>query len=55
MAFKGFEAVQLFTKLLTKYPDDFMKHINDKTFKVFCDYNIRPVSLKKENTYTGLF
>ncbi len=50
MAYKGFEVVYLFTQLLTKYPKDFMAHINDKNFKVICDYNIRPVLLKKENT-----
>ena len=47
MAYKGFESVYMFTKLLTKYPDDFINHINDKTVKIFCDYNIRPVILKK--------
>jgi Periplasmic binding protein len=46
-AFKGFEATYLFTKLLAKYPHDFMSHVNDKTFKVFCDYNFRPVLTKK--------
>lgn len=55
MAFKGFEAVYLFTKLLTKYPNDFINHVNDKSFKVFCDYNIKPVLLKKENTVPDYF
>lgn len=50
MAFKGFESVYLFTKLLAKYPSDFLSHLNDKTAKIFCEYNIRPVMLKKENT-----
>ena len=44
MAYKGFESVYLFTKLLAKYPDSFMSHISDKTLKVFCDYNFRPVT-----------
>lgn len=48
LAFKGFESVYLFTKLLAKYPNDFMSHLNDKTFKIFCDYNFRPVQLKKD-------
>ncbi len=47
-AFKGFEAVTMFTKLLLKYNGNLMSNINDKTAKVFCDYNIRPVLLKKE-------
>jgi Periplasmic binding protein len=55
MAFKGFEAVYLFTKLLAKYPNDLINHINDKTEKVFCDYNFRPVLLKKENTTPDYF
>jgi hypothetical protein len=50
MAFKGFEMTYMFTKLLIKYPNDFVGHINDKSIKVFCDYNIKPVLLKKENT-----
>ena len=45
MAFKGFESVYLFTKLLIKYPDDLMSHINDKSVHVFCDYNFRAVRL----------
>jgi Periplasmic binding protein len=47
MAFKGFETVQLFTRLYTLHPADFMSHLNDKTAKVFCDYNIKPVMLAK--------
>lgn len=33
MAFKGFEAVYSFTKLLAMYPGNFMSHINDKKRK----------------------
>jgi hypothetical protein len=43
MAYKGFEAVYLFTKLLAKNPTDFISHLSDKTTKVFCDYNFKPV------------
>ncbi len=43
VAYKGFESVYLFTKLLAKYPSSFMSHISDKNLKVFCDYNFRPV------------
>ncbi len=45
MAFKGYEAVYLFTKLLIKNPGNVMPHINDKQFQVFCEYNFRPVKL----------
>ncbi len=47
-AFKGFEAVTMFTKLLLKHNGNLMQNLNDKSVKVFCDYNIRPVTLKKE-------
>jgi len=55
MAFKGFEAVYSFTKLLALYPGNFMSHINDKSVKVFCDYNFRPVMLKKGSGTTDYF
>lgn len=55
MAFKGFEAVYSFTKLLATYPGNFMSHINDKSTKVFCDYNFRPVTLKKGSGATDYF
>ncbi|GAB2834711.1 ABC transporter substrate-binding protein [Ferruginibacter profundus] len=55
MAFRGFETVYLFTKLLTRYPDDLINHINDKTEKVFCEYNFRPVVLKKETATPDYF
>ena len=41
--YKGFETVSLFSKLLTKYPNDFMSHLNDYSSKIFCDYNFKPV------------
>ena len=50
MAFKGFEMLSLFTRLMIKYPADYMNHINEVSFKVFNDFNFRPVMLKKENT-----
>jgi hypothetical protein len=47
MAFKGFECAQLFTRLLAKYPADLINHLNDKSYKIFTDYNFRPVMLTK--------
>ena len=41
--YKGFETVFLFSRLLTKYPEDFMSHLNDYSSKVFCDYHFKPV------------
>lgn len=55
MVFKGFECTYLFTKLLTTFQKDMMSHINDKNFKIFSDYNFRPVMLKKENTLPDYF
>ncbi len=51
VAFKGYECVRLFVKLLTLYPNDFMDHLNERSVKVFSDYNFRPVA-KKGNDVT---
>ena len=55
MVYKGFECTVLFTKLATKYPGDMMNHLNDKTLKVFSDFNFRPVMLKKESVFPDYF
>lgn len=49
MAFKGYESVYLFSKLLAKNPTSFISNINDKTVQVFSEYNFRPVRLKPES------
>ncbi len=49
MAFKGFESAYLFIKLLTKYPNDFMSHLNEKSYRIFSEYNFRPVLKKTGN------
>ncbi|MEO6453039.1 MAG: hypothetical protein ABIN97_03150, partial [Ginsengibacter sp.] len=43
---KGFESVYYFAKLLIRYPDDFMLHLNDNSLKVFSDNNFRPILSK---------
>ena len=50
MAYKGFECAYFFTRLLLKYPDDFLSHLNDKTFTVFNDFNFRPVYSNKKSS-----
>ena len=55
MVFKGFESTYLFTKLVTKYPGDVMNHLNDKSFKVFSEYNFKPVMLKKDANFPDYF
>lgn len=55
MAFKGFECAQVFIKLLTKHPADFISHVNDKEYKMYSEYNLKPVMLKKTNTSPDYF
>ena len=56
ISFKGFECAYLFTKLLALYPNEnLMDHLNDKTYRVFSDFNFRAVELKKENTSPDYF
>ncbi len=55
MVFKGFESTYLFIKLLTKYPENVMSHLNDKGSKVFSDFNFKPVLLKKEASIPDYF
>jgi hypothetical protein len=55
MAYKGFESVYLYTKLLAKYPDSFMSHISDRNQKVFCEYNFRAVKQNDKDATTDYF
>lgn len=55
MAYKGFETAYYFTRLLLKYPGDFMAHLNDKTFTVFHDFNFRPVFTKTNSDTPDYF
>ncbi len=48
MAFKGFEAVYHFGKLLLKHRKNLIGHLSDKEFKLFNDYEFQPVKFKKE-------
>jgi ABC-type branched-subunit amino acid transport system substrate-binding protein len=49
MSYKGFEAVYISSRILAKYPDDFMSHLNEPQFKVFSQYNFKPVNLKNSS------
>jgi hypothetical protein len=55
MVFKGFESTQRFIKLLIAFPNDFLSHLNDTPYKVFSEYNFRPVFLNKENKVPDYF
>ena len=54
MAFKGYETARLFIQLLIAHPYDFMSYINDKSLKVFSEFNFRPV-VKKGNSVPDYF
>jgi len=49
MVFKGFEAMYHFTKLLIKYEGKLMNNINDKSFKLFNDFDIQTVKPYSNN------
>ncbi|HMO63099.1 MAG TPA: hypothetical protein PKC39_12990 [Ferruginibacter sp.] len=49
MSFKGFECAQMFIRLLIDHPTDFMEHLNDKNYRVYSEYNFKPVRLRKES------
>ncbi len=55
LAYKGFESVYIFLKLLAKQPSDFMSHLNDYPHKVFSDYNFKPVFLNKKSVMPDYF
>lgn len=55
MTYKGFEAVFVFCRLLTKYPVDFMSHLNEYSYKVFSEYNFKPVFLSKKSGVPDYF
>jgi hypothetical protein len=55
MTYKGFEAVFVFARLITRYPDDFMSHLNDYSYKVFSEYNFKPVFVNKKNGMPDYF
>ncbi len=43
MAYKGYETVFIFARLISRYPNDFISHLNDYAYKVFNDYNFKAV------------
>ncbi|MFZ1529240.1 MAG: ABC transporter substrate-binding protein [Ferruginibacter sp.] len=55
MVYKGYETAQVFTGLLAKYPNDLMNHLNDYSYKIFTDYNFKPVFLSKDSKVPDYF
>lgn len=50
MAFKGFECMLRFTKLLLKHDQFLINFLSEKSYKVFNDFDIRVVKNKSTNT-----
>ncbi|OJW10391.1 MAG: hypothetical protein BGO53_09360 [Sphingobacteriales bacterium 39-19] len=55
LVFKGYETTFRFIQLLTKYPDDYMSHLNDSGVKVFSDFNFMPVFLNRSSKVPDYF
>lgn len=55
MAYKGFEAVSLFARLMVKYPNDFMSHLNEAPFRLFTEFNFKPVYANRKAAMPDYF
>jgi len=49
MAYRGYEITLRFAKILARYGETFMQHINDDGFSLFTEFNFQPVG--DRNTY----
>ncbi len=49
MAFKGFESLYHFGKLLLKYNTGLINHLSDKDFHLFNEFDFQPVRMNKEH------
>ncbi len=47
LTYKGFESVFIFSRLLTRYPNDMMSHLNEYAYRVFTEYKFKPTFLHK--------
>ncbi len=52
MAYKGFEAMYHFTKLLLKYGNQLISHLSEREYKLFNDFDLQPVNLNKSGNGT---
>lgn len=55
MTYKGYETAYLFSRLISRYPNDFMSHLNEYAYKVFNDYNFQPIYLSKKSSIPDYF
>ncbi len=46
MGFRGYEITLRYLKTYLAYPADFLNHINDRQFRMFNDFEFKPVSLR---------
>lgn len=47
MGFRGYEITLRYLKTYLSYPKDFLEHINDRQFRLFNDFDFKPVSLRE--------
>lgn len=50
-AYKGFEVMYVFSRLLNLYPVNLIEHLNDYPFKVFSDFNIVPIKSNNQSSH----
>ena len=55
MTYKGYETVFLFSKLLSRNPNDFMNHLNEQPYKIFSEYKFKPVFSAKNSEVPDYF
>lgn len=55
VVFKAYELAFVYTRLLTRYPDTYMQHLNDYAYKVYSDYNFKPVSASSGSSTTDYY
>jgi hypothetical protein len=47
MGFRGYEITLRYLKTYLAYPANFLEHINDRQFRMFNDFDFKPVSLRE--------
>lgn len=55
MVYRGFESVFIFSRLLTRHPKDFINHINEYAYKIFSEYNFKPIFIKENSSVPDYF
>lgn len=55
IAYKGFEMIYVFSRILNSYTTDFFNHVNEKRFKLFTEFNFTPITLDKSSPEIDYF